>query len=134
MAFRHAHRHDTEYPDIASHYYGFDLEASNLKLAELNLVLNGDGGATLEQMNSISQKLLENNKISSEGVFTSKNFDPVTWRNIDYDDADKNIKQYDIIATNPPFGKGRDLKTGDKGKWDQPKEVVELYETWKVKK
>jgi type I restriction enzyme M protein len=43
MAFRHAHRHDADYPDIASHYYGFDLEASNLKLAELNLVLNGDG-------------------------------------------------------------------------------------------
>lgn len=134
MAFRHAHRHDADYPDIASHYYGFDLESSNLKLAELNLVLNGDGGATLEHMNSLSQKLLGNNESSKSGFFTSKNFDPITWNNINYDDDDKNLKQYDIIATNPPFGKWRDLKTGDKGKWDQPKEVVEMYETWKVKK
>jgi type I restriction enzyme M protein len=66
MAFRHAHRHDADYPDIASHYYGFDLEVSNLKLAELNLVLNGDGGATLEQMNSLSQKLLWNGEKSKE--------------------------------------------------------------------
>lgn len=134
MAFRHAHRHDADYPDIASHYYGFDLEASNLKLAELNLVLNGDGGATLEQMNSLSQKFLWNGEKSKEWFFTSKSFDPITWKNTDYDDEDKNIKQFDIIATNPPFGKWRDLKTGDKWKWDQPKEVVELYETWKVKR
>ncbi len=85
-------------------------------------------------MNSLSQKFLGNGEKSKDGFFTSKTFDPITWKNTEYDDEDKNIKQFDIIATNPPFGKGRDLKTGDKGKWDQPKEVVEMYETWKVKK
>ena len=39
-----------------------------------------------------------------------------------------------MIATNPPFGKNRDLKTGQYGTWDLPKETMELYETWKAKK
>ena len=133
MAFRYAHRKDPEYPSIASHYYGFDLVPSNLKLAELNLVLNGDGGATLESMDSLSQKLLQNSKISSVGDFSKVNFEPKTWLNKNSNDPEDNIKKYRIIATNPPFGKGRDLKTGANGRWDLHKEVVEMYETYTEK-
>lgn len=32
--------------------------------------------------------------------------------------------------TNPPFGKGRDLSTGDKGIWDLPIETLKLYDTF----
>lgn len=131
MAFRHAHRNDEEYPPNASHYYGFDIENNNLKLAELNLVLNGDGGAVLKNMNSISQKLLENGSILKVGEFTTTNFETETWQH--KDDTEKELKKFKIIATNPPFGKGRDLKTGKEGKWDVVKETVELYETYKVK-
>lgn len=131
MAFRHAHRNDEEYPPNASHYYGFDIENNNLKLAELNLVLNGDGGAVLKNMNSISQKLLENGSILKVGEFTTTNFETETWQH--KDDTEKELKKFKIIATNPPFGKGRDLKTGKEGKWDVAKETVELYETYKVK-
>lgn len=131
MAFRHAHRKDEEYPPSASHYYGFDIENNNLKLAELNLVLNGDGGAVLKNMNSISQKLLENGKIIELGQFTTENYNTSTWSH--KDDSDKDLKKYKIIATNPPFGKGRDLKTGANGKWDVKKETIDLYETYKVK-
>jgi len=131
MAFRHAHRNDEEYPPNASHYYGFDIENNNLKLAELNLVLNGDGGAVLKNMNSISQKLLENGSILKVGEFTTTNFETETWQH--KDDTEKELKKFKIIATNPPFGKGRDLKTGKEGKWDVAKETVELYETYKEK-
>ncbi|MCK4649760.1 N-6 DNA methylase [Candidatus Pacearchaeota archaeon] len=131
MAFRHSYRKEKDFPDNASHFYGFDIEGSNLKLAELNLVLNGDGGATLEQMDSLSQKLLENGKIMKAGYFTTKNFNPETWENLS--DNNIEIKKYKVIATNPPFGKGRDLKTGAKGKWDLPKETIELYQTYKEK-
>lgn len=131
MAFRHAHRKDEEYPPNASHYYGFDIENNNLKLAELNLVLNGDGGAVLKNMNSISQKLLENGAILDIGEFTTQNFETESWQH--KDDTEKELKKFKIIATNPPFGKGRDLKTGKEGKWDVAKETVELYETYKVK-
>lgn len=131
MAFRHAHRNDKAYPQSASNYYGFDIENNNLKLAELNLVLNGDGGAVLKNMNSISQKLLENGSILKVGEFTTTNFEIETWE--PKDDTEKELKKFKIIATNPPFGKGRDLKTGKEGKWDVAKETVELYETYKVK-
>lgn len=131
MAFRHAHRNDEEFPPNAGHYYGFDLEKNNLKLAELNLVLNGDGGAILENMNSLSQKLLENGQIINEGDFTTLNYDCLSWSN--NDDSELDLKKFRIIATNPPFGKGRDLKTGAKGKWDLPKETIKLYETYQIK-
>ncbi|MFA5879217.1 MAG: N-6 DNA methylase [Candidatus Margulisiibacteriota bacterium] len=131
MAFRYSHRTEPEFPPNANNFYGFDLEGSNLKLAELNLVLNGDGGAVLEQMNSLSQKLLQDGSILKEGEFTTKNYNPLTWKHLS--DPNKDLKKFKLIATNPPFGKGRDLKTGADGKWDLPKETVELYETYKEK-
>lgn len=131
MAFRYSYRNEPEYPDNASNFYGFDLEGSNLKLAELNLVLNGDGGAVLRQMNSLTQKLLQNGDVLDEGEFTIKNYDPITWNHLS--DPNRDLKKFKIITTNPPFGKGRDLKTGAKGKWDIPKETIELYETYKIK-
>lgn len=131
MAFRHAHRKDEEYPPNASHYYGFDIENNNLKLAELNLVLNGDGGAVLKNMNSITQKMLIDGSVMKLGDFTTSNYESETWSN--KDDVDKDLKKFKIIATNPPFGKGRDLKTGAKGKWDISKETIDLYETYKIK-
>ena len=132
MAFRHSHRNDIEFPPNAGNFYGFDLENSNLKLAELNLVLNGDGGAVLEQMNSFSQKLLQDGTVLKDGEFTSINYNSVTWNHLS--NPNKDLKKFKMVATNPPFGKGRDLKTGAKGKWDLPKETIELYETWKAKK
>ncbi len=131
MAFRYSHRAEPEFPPNASNFYGFDLEGSNLKLAELNLVLNGDGGAVLEQMNSLSQKLLQDGNVLKEGEFTTKNYSPITWNHLS--DPNKDLKKFKMIATNPPFGKGRDLKTGANGKWDLPKETIELYETFKEK-
>jgi len=131
MAFRHSHRAEPEFPPNASNFYGFDLEGSNLKLAELNLVLNGDGGAVLEQMNSLSQKLLQDGSVLKEGEFITKNYNPVTWNHLS--DSNKDLKKFKMIATNPPFGKGRDLKTGANGKWDLPRETIELYETFKEK-
>jgi len=131
MAFRHSHRSEPDFPPNASNFYGFDLEGSNLKLAELNLVLNGDGGAVLEQMNSLSQKMLQDGSVLKEGEFTTKNYNPITWNHLS--DSNKDLKKFKIIATNPPFGKGRDLKTGANGKWDLPKETIELYETFKEK-
>lgn len=133
MAFRHMHREEIQnkaFYENAENFFGFDLEASNLKLAELNLVLNGDGGAVLQQMDSLGQKFLENGNILEEGIFTEQNFS-FDWEN--KNDVTKNPKKYKIIATNPPFGKGRDLKTGKSGKWDLLKDTISLYETWGVK-
>jgi type I restriction enzyme M protein len=137
MAFRHSHRKDKDYPANANNFYGFDLEPDNMKLAELNLVLNGDGGAVLQNMNSLSQKMLTNGDVIKEGDFVNKKnninqYESSSWEHVT--DKNKDLKKFKIIATNPPFGKGRDLKTGAKGKWDLLKETVELYETYTIKK
>lgn len=131
MAYRHTHDKDDPFPPPATNLYGFDIAKGNIKLAELNLVLNGDGGAVLEEMDSLSQKLMENGNVIKSGDFNINNYDPITWSHLS--DSSKDIKKYKIITTNPPFGKGRDLKTGAKGRWDLPKEVVEMYETFKTK-
>jgi len=126
MAFRHAHRKDKEYPQNSAHYYGFDLTKGNLKLAELNLVLNGDGGATLQEMDSLKQKYLQDGTICKIGDFSTTNYNK-EWQN--KNNQDKDLKKYKIIATNPPFGKGRDLKIPK----DIPNNIIDLYETYKVK-
>jgi len=131
MAFRYMNKDFEETFPTADNFYGFDIEKSNLKLAELNLVLNGDGGAVLEQMDSLSQKLLDDGSVLEEGEFTTENYHISNWE--PKCNPDLKLKRYKIIVTNPPFGKGRDLKTGAKGKWDLPKETMELYETWKEK-
>lgn len=131
MGFKHMYRNSVNYPAVSPNFFGFDLEEGNLKLAELNLVLNGDGGAILRQMNSLSQKYLENGNIINEGDFKEENYDISTWEH-KYN-PQLNPKKYKVIATNPPFGQGRDLKTGKDGKWDLPKSTMVLYESWKEK-
>jgi type I restriction enzyme M protein len=116
MAYRHTHDKDEPFPLSATNLYGFDIAKGNIKLAELNLVLNGDGGAVLEEMKSLSQKLMKNGKVIENGDFNTNNYDPITWNHLN--DSSQDIKKYKIITTNPPFGKGRDLKTGASGKWD----------------
>lgn len=130
MAFRHIYQSELENLPSADKFYGFDLDKDILKLAELNLVLNGDGNANIKTMNSITQKLLIDGTYP-ENYFTDAHFDAKTWKNID--DSEKEIQQYDVIITNPPFGKGRDLKTGKDGKWDVKKSVMKLYESWTLK-
>jgi type I restriction enzyme M protein len=128
MAFKYSHRNDKDYPPNASNLYGFDIESSNLKLAELNLVLNGDGGAVLEQMNSLTQKMLEDGTVLKSGEFNTGSYNLKTWKS--KNDKNKDLKQFDIVATNPPFGKGRDLSTGKSGKWDIDKQTINMYETY----
>ena len=133
MAFRHIYKDELENLPSADKFYGFDKDNKILKLAELNLVLNGDGNANIKIMDSVSCKLLADGTLSTQKTidFNTDNYSVDDWTN--NDDENKNPKQYKLIITNPPFGKGRDLQTGREGKWDIPKKTIELYETWNVK-
>lgn len=131
MGFRHMHKNEivkNKFFETADNFYGFDTDEGSLKLAELNLVLNGDGGATLKSMDSLGQKYLENKVITKDAEFNTENYFKDTWEN--KNDISKNPKKFAIIATNPPFGKGRDLRTGADGKWDLPENTVKMYETY----
>ncbi|MCZ6132302.1 restriction endonuclease subunit M [Campylobacter ureolyticus] len=126
MAFKHAYRKDEEYPPSISNYFGFDIEKNNLKLAELNLVLNGDGGATLKEMDSLFQKLMINGvDVLNYADFNDKFYDSC-WNH--KENAEKDLKKFKIIATNPPFGKGRALKITNE---NMP--TMKLYETYRIR-
>lgn len=126
MTYKYTHPDKTSSP--ATNIYAFDIDKDNLKLAELNLVLNGDGGAQIHQMNSLSQKLTVSGVALSEGEFVTNEFEKEDWTsNID---KSRDAQLFDVVLTNPPFGKGRDLSTGDKGVWDLPIETLNLYDTF----
>lgn len=115
---------------MAHNYYGFDISSTVLKLAELNLVINGAGTGSIHQKNSLYEKMLVDNTFTNMTTFTPENYHVNTWQH--KDDRNKNVKKYRIVITNPPFGKGRDLKTGKDGKWGYGlnENVLSMYETW----
>jgi type I restriction enzyme M protein len=134
MGFRHIFKDELEKLPSADKFFAFDKDNKILKLAELNLVLNGDGNANIKIMDSVSCKLLIDGTLSTPRnsiEFNIDNYNPEDWSN--NNDENKNPLRYDTIVTNPPFGKGRDLQTGRDGKWDVPKKTMELYETWNIK-
>lgn len=112
--------------DEASNFYGFDKDQDVLKLAELNLVLNWDWNANLTTTNSITDKLLNNWKIIREDKFTTKHYNIEDWSSKNWDEYSP--KKYNVIMTNPPFWKWRDLKITA-----QNKANIEMYETYKEK-
>lgn len=126
MTYKYTHPNKTSSP--ATNIFAFDIDKDNLKLAELNLVLNGDGGAQIHQLNSLSQKLTVSGVPTTEGEFTTVEFNKDDWSSKISQTRD--VLSYDIVLTNPPFGKGRDLSTGDKGIWDLPIETLKLYDTF----
>lgn len=132
VSFRAMHDKSMHLEEIgeAKNLYGFDKDKKVLKLAELNLVLNGDGGANIHHMNSLTQKLSKKGTVIPEGDFNFDEYDLTDWSPIG---NKPELKKFDIVVTNPPFGKGRDLKLGKDSKWDIPKNVAKLYETYWLK-
>ncbi|MDU2662113.1 MAG: N-6 DNA methylase, partial [Clostridioides difficile] len=116
----------------ANKYYGVDISTPVLNLAELNLILNGLGSINLDRKNSLYEKRCSDGTFTDINNFTPDNYDIKTWKH--KDDKRKNIKQYTIGTTNPPFGKGRDLKTGKDGIWDYglTEDNMKMYETWSL--
>ncbi|MGA1932384.1 HsdM family class I SAM-dependent methyltransferase [Arcobacter sp. YIC-464] len=132
VSFRAMHDKNLHLEDIgeAKNLYGFDKDKKVLKLAELNLVLNGDGGANIHHMNSLTEKLASNGTVIPEGNFNFDEYDLIDWSPIG---NKPELKKFNLVVTNPPFGKGRDLKLGKDSKWDIPKNVAKLYETYWLK-
>lgn len=129
VAYKHIQKKHGILGDV-NRLNGFDKDPKILKLALLNLVLNGDGNANIKTMDSIVNKLCVDSSITDK--FNISNYEPYNWTHLS--DTNKNMKKFDIIMTNPPFGRGRDLKTGKNNEWDVPKKTMELYETWKISK
>lgn len=108
--------------------YGMDIDEDMVKLATLNMLLNGDGNATIEAksdgLGSILSKFGDDGKIL-ELVPKSKNRLYNYNGNWDRRVDGKKLKKFDIVLTNPPFGEARSWIPAD-----SEKGVAECYELW----
>lgn len=105
--------------------FGMDIDHQMVSLATLNMLLNGDGNAKIEQrgdLGSILYKFDKENNIIE--------LDPNTNKNGEWDNRadDKELKKFDVVLTNPPFGKGRAFSPQS----EKEKEIIECYETWNL--
>ena len=105
--------------------YGIDNDKQMVALAQLNMLLNGDGNAVLEHKSdkgSINWKFDHRNKLVKLQPNLHKNGNWDDWK-----DQTK-LKKFDVVLTNPPFGKSR--------KWEpkiqEDKEIAEMYELWNI--
>lgn len=110
--------------------FGIDIDDDMVKLATLNMLLNGDGQATIESkcdgLGSINTKFdTEGKLIELVPKTNKKNFN----YNGNWDDRpdDRELKKFDVVLTNPPFGDAR--------AWE-PKgsdiDIAECYELWNI--
>jgi type I restriction enzyme M protein len=103
--------------------YGFDNDYNMTLLAQLNMLLNGDGNAVIRYVpdkGSINQKLSTSGEIKTllPNLHYGGNWD--SWSD------NTELMKYDVILTNPPFGKGRNLDLNK----PSDVEVAKYYETY----
>lgn len=103
--------------------FGMDIDEQMISLATLNMLLNGDGNATLEQkseLGSIAYKFDKDNKALELDCTMNKK------GNWDNRADDKELKKFDVVLTNPPFGEKRAFIP----KNEKEKAIIECYEMW----
>jgi len=102
--------------------YGADIDKDMVRLATLNMLLNGDGNSIIKHKNdlgSIKYKYDNNNEL--------KPLNPILHTNGNWRNKNRNLLEFDVVLTNPPFGDNR--------KWE-PKgdelEIAKCYETYNI--
>jgi len=100
--------------------YGIDNDKQMVALAQLNMLLNGDGESILEHKPDMGSIIW---KFAKQGGLVA--LDPSLNYGGNWDNK-TNLKKFDVVLTNPPFGEDR--------KW-QPKtqnEILQaqMYELW----
>ncbi len=103
--------------------YGFDIDEDMVKLATLNMLLNGDGNAKIKAKPGYGSI---QTKFGIDGALI--NLDPNINKNGDWDTRyDENqLMKFDVVLTNPPFGEDRAFEPKD----DKDKAIIECYELW----
>lgn len=111
-----------------NNFYGLDIDEDMVKLATLNMLLNGDGNATIKAqpdgLGSISTKFDDEGnliKLVPRVGEQEHNYNGQWDNRVD----GKHLKKFDIVLTNPPFGEKRSwIPTGAE------KDIAECYELW----
>lgn len=106
--------------------FGMDISTQMVMLATLNMLLNGDGNAKIEAKVDQYGSLLT--KFDTTGNMIE--LVPQMNKNGEWDNRPDNreIKKFDVVLTNPPFGEDRAFEP----KEQRDLEVVNCYELWKI--
>lgn len=105
--------------------YGLDNDEQMIMLAQLNMLLNGDGNARLKykpDMGSIVWKFDDRDNLVELNPKLHKSGNWDNWK-----DQTK-LKKFDVVLTNPPFGDDRAFEPKD----SKDKAAIECYETWNL--
>lgn len=106
-------------------FYGVDNDEQMIMLAQLNMLLNGDGNSILRykpDKGSIIWKFDVRDNLVQLNPKLHKNGDWDNWRD------ETKLKKFDVVLTNPPFGSGRKYVPSN----DYEREVAEMYELWNI--
>jgi len=102
--------------------YGADIDNDMVKLATLNMLLNGDGNAVIKAQDDLgSIKYKYNNKDELVALKPTLHSNG-NWRN-----KNRDLREFDVVLTNPPFGEDR--------KWTPKGDevaIAECYETYNI--
>ncbi len=102
--------------------YGIDNDKQMVALAQLNMLLNGDGEAVLEHKPDQGSIVW---KFAKQGGMIE--LQPNLHENGNWDNKTK-LKKFDVVLTNPPFGEHRKWEPGTKTE----KEQAKMYELWNI--
>jgi type I restriction enzyme M protein len=107
--------------------YGVDNDEKMIMLAQLNMLLNGDGNAILKykpQMGSLLWKFSTDKELVELDTKMHANGNWNIWAN------KTKLMGFQVILTNPPFGEDRKVEP----QTARAKAIAELYETWNLAK
>ena len=106
--------------------FGLDIDPNMIMLSTLNMLLNGDGNAKIHEIDdplgSLKVKFDENEDLVELLPHSNQN------GNWDIRQDGKKLKKFNVILTNPPFGKGQAFEP----KNNSELELIQCYETWKI--
>jgi type I restriction enzyme M protein len=105
--------------------FGMDIDEQMVMLATLNMLLNGDGNAKIKAKSGYGSLL---SKFDHKGDVLD--LVPSMNQKGNWDDRpdDKQLKKFDVVLTNPPFGEDRAFVPKD----DKDLEMIQCYELWNL--
>lgn len=104
--------------------FGIDNDQDMIMLAKLNMLLNGDGNAILRYKPDKGSLIWKFNK---QGELFKLDYNLNKNGKWDERNDNNNLKKFDIVLTNPPFGANRAYNIENTGK-----ETLNLYELWNL--
>jgi len=103
--------------------YGMDIDEQMVMLATLNMLLNGDGNAKIKAQAGYGSLL---SKFDHKGEVLELVPSMNQKGNWDNRPDENQLKKFDVVLTNPPFGEDRAFVPKD----DKDLEMIQCYELW----